>query len=204
MTRSGLIAIPLTALFVCTTAVSADFCATPAQIRQIENFYADNPGTIPVIAAQRLDMPDAVVASGLPRGLAVSAGGGSFADVWTLMSEWQQASFLIMKGKNVFEIMSRVGAGTPSTRSEYYNIAYDHPLRGHLRPDLYSSIYAVDMPSKGERPIRGVMFFGDDGAMVFGVFISGESLEPVPGEEENFARVWELIAQQPQVCLAPD
>jgi putative heme iron utilization protein len=179
-----------------------EYCATPEQSQAIREFYAGKPGTLPVIAARRLGLPDALVTSGLPGDQAVSAPGSAFADVWAAMTAWQQANFLIMKGQNVFEILSGVAAGAPSKRSSYFNIAYEHPLRGHLRPDLYGSIYALDMPGDGETPIRGVLFFDTDGALVFGAFISGEALQPGPGEMEKFAAVWDLVEGRPSVCMA--
>jgi len=195
----------LVALLSCVgnSAVGGEFCATTEQTRLIGEFYAENSGTLPVIAARRLEMSAALVSSGLSEEYAVSAPASAFAEVWAAMSSWQQANFLIMKGQNVFEILSGVASGAPSTRSDYFNLQYDHPLRGHLRPDLYASIYAVAIPGDEEVVTRGVMFFDAEGALVFGVFMSGEALRPSPGEIENFDAVMDLVRSLPSVCQQP-
>lgn len=202
MIRISIAAMLLVACQILGTgpALAAGPCATPEQLRRIQEFYAANPATIPVIAAQRLGLPDAVVVSGLAAGQSVSASGSAFAEVWAAMTGWRQANFLIMKGRNVFEILSGVGPGKPSERSDYFNIAYEQPLRGHLRPDLYASVYAIDLPNGEETPIRGVLFFDEDAALVFGAFISGESLDPPPAEMQKFETVWQLIRDMPSVC----
>ena len=70
------------------------------------------------------------------------------------LNAWEPVTFLIMKGMNVFEIASSVGIGKPSETSDYYNVAYEQPLRGHLRPDLYSTITAVSRPGEGDCSLR--------------------------------------------------
>lgn len=42
-----------------------NFCATDAQAEQVWAFYAERPGTQPVIAARRLGLPEALVLSAL-------------------------------------------------------------------------------------------------------------------------------------------
>jgi putative heme iron utilization protein len=155
---------------------------------------------LPVIAAQRLKLPEAVVTSALGAHRAVSAPGSAFAELWAVMAGWEQANFLIMKGANVFEILSGVSPGAPSETSQYFNIKYEHPLRGHLRPDLFGSIYAVALPGADDVVLRGVMFFDRDGALVFGTFISGEALTPSESDLARFNDIWELIEANPSVC----
>lgn len=105
-----------------------------------------------------------------------------------------------MKGANVFEVFSPVAPGAPSTRSDYYNIEYSHPLRGHLRPDLYTSIYAVAIPTQEDAAFRGVIFYDPDGESVFGAFLSGEALKPPASELAKFDAVIAFIRSKPAVC----
>lgn len=116
------------------------------------------------------------------------------------MANWQQATFLIMKGANVFEILSGVGSGAPSRTSQYFNIDYVEPMRGHLRPDLYDSIYAVAIPAKDDVVSRGIVFLDEEGASVFAAFISGESMDTGPAEIAKFDELMALIRQWPAVC----
>lgn len=199
--RTGLLAPLAIAFALPSSALAAnEFCASDAQKQRIDEFYQERPGTMPVIAASRLGLPAALVTSGLAAGQSVSAPGSAFAEVWAELSRWEQANFLIMKGNNVFEILSGVSSGAPSKTSSYFNIKYDNPLRGHLRPDEYAAIYAVTIPGKDESVLRGVMFFDADGDMVFGVFLSGESLHPPPGDLVKFDELVALVSSHSAVC----
>ena len=181
-------------------AAADPMCASPAQAREVQAFYDDKPGTMPPIAARRLNLPEEIVVSGLPPAQAASAPGSAFPEVWAAMTEWSEATFLIMKGANAIEIRSAVGQGSPSTRSDYYNIEYVHPFRGHLRPDLYTSIYGVILPREGDVVVRGVLFYDPDGESVFGTFVSGDGPPPPASELEKFDRVMDLIRSKPSVC----
>lgn len=182
-------------------AMSApQFCATNEQRNRVAEFYKRRPGTLPVIAARELGMVDAVVASALGREQAASAPGVAFSDVWAAMSAWRQANFLIMKDENVFEVLSGVAPGTPSKTSQYFNIEYREPLRGHLRPDRYASIYAIAIPADEDVTIRGVMFFNMKGTLVFGAFVSGESLTATAEDVEKFDTVMTLVRSHDDVC----
>jgi len=191
-----------TAICLPITAMANEFCVTAGQARVAAKYFADNPGVLPPIAAQRLGWPDALAASGVVAAQAASAPAADFVEIWTAMASWEQANFLIMKGRNVFEILSGVSAGAPSTRSDYFNIEYDSPLRGHLRPDLMSSIYAISMPGSGDAVTRGVMFFDGDGSLVMGAFMSGESLDPGPEEIAKFDELMALVRSKRSVCSA--
>jgi putative heme iron utilization protein len=183
-----------------TGALADALCATPEQSRQIQAFYKDKPATMPVIAARKLQLPEAVVVSGLPADQAAGVKGEAFTDVWAAMTTWQEAVFLITKGDNVFEVVSPIAPATPSKSSQYTNIAYEHPLRGHLRPDQFRSIYAVAMPGKDGAMARGVLFYDADGASVFGAFISGEGPPPPASEIAKFDELMRLVTARPQVC----
>ena len=179
---------------------AADYCASADQVLQVQDYYAEAPGAMPPIASMRTGLTEAIVVSGLPAGRSVSAAGKHFAEVWDAMGSWGESTFLIMKGQNVFEIRSTVGKGAPSETSDYFNIAYDQPVRGHLRPDLYASIYAIEMPGRGDAIVRGVLFYGEDGASEFGVFVSGDSVDPTEDDITNFNKVKDLIASKGSVC----
>lgn len=192
--------VALGAMLVSGQAAADSFCATPAQAQQIRDFYRDNPGTMPAIASTRLKLPEALVVSGLPGAQSASAPGADFAGIWAAMGTWNEATFLIMKGANVFEVRSTVGKGAPSKTSKYFNIEYTQPVRGHLRPDQYESIYAVVLPGKDDAVVRGVLFFDAQGASVFGVFFSGDGPSPPASELPKFDAVMKLVRSRPAVC----
>jgi putative heme iron utilization protein len=195
------------ALAICSWPMTASAldgaCATPEQVQQVRAFYRESPGAMPAIAARRLKLPEVVVASALAPQMAASAPGKDFQEVWTAMNGWKEATFLIMKGANVFEITSAVGAGAPSKTSQYFNIEYKQPLRGHLRPDQYASIYAVAIPGKDGAVARGVLFYDSSGESVFGAFISGEGPPPPASEVAKFEAVMKLVRSKSQLCPPP-
>jgi putative heme iron utilization protein len=185
------------------TAFAGDMCATPEQAQKVRAHYKDNPAAMPVIAARKLNVPETVVVSGLPADQVASAPGAAFTEVWNAMTQWKNSIFLIMKGENVFEVLSPVAPVTPSKTSKYTNIDYVHPLRGHLRPDQYASIYAVAMPDKEGKLTRGVLFYDAAGESVFGAFMSGESLPPPSAAEiTGFDGLMKRMKAKGQICPA--
>lgn len=181
-------------------AVAADRCATPEQTEQIREYYAEKPGAMPVTVARTLGISAEVVTSGLPADQAISVSAESFTDVWALMSEWTETVFVIMNGDNIFEVLTGVGTGRPSATSDYFNIDYRYPLRGHLRPDRFGSIYAVAIPRSKNKISRGVLIFDQDGALLFGTYISGNVLSPSDSELAKFDKLWAMIEARSSVC----
>lgn len=194
--------LALTGALVAAQAAADSSCATPQQTQQIREFYRNNAMTMPVIAARKLKLPEAVVVSGLPPEQAVSAPGKDFAEIWGAMTRWKEVTFLIMKGQNVFEVLSGIGKIERSKSSAYTNIEYVHPMRGHLRPDLYESIYAVSLPGKDDEAARGILFYDAEGASVFGAFMTGDISAPA-SEVAKFDEVMKLVGSKTSVCGAP-
>lgn len=194
------IVLALASSAVTLPALGADLCASREQAGQVAAFYAASPGTMPPVAAARLKLPEITVVSALDAANAASASGDHFAEVWAAIGSWETATFLIMKGDNVFEIASAAGRGAPSATSRYFNIEYTQPLRGHLRPDQYASIYAVVLPREGRTTVRGVVFYDADGNSVFGAYLSGEGPEPSAGELAKFDALLALLRSKPAAC----
>ena len=206
-TSNGFLSITLALAGVMASGAvqAADLCATEQETEQVRAFFEENPGAVPFSAARRLGLAEAKVAAALPAEQAVSAPGSAFAEVWAALSEISQATFLITKGSSVFEVMSGVSPGAPSTRSRYCNIEYEEPLRGHLRPDEYAAIYAVDLGAgEDEGQVQAVLFYDGEGELVFGVFVSGEALVATDENAAHFAAVKALLAAKPSVCEAPE
>lgn len=191
--------------FVMTPIGAGELCATDQERDRVHAFFAENPGTLPFTAARRLGIKEARVLAALPPEQAVSAPGSEFEEVWAALSEVTEAVFLISKGSTVFEVLSGVSPGAPSTQSQYFNIDYVAPLRGHLRPDEFTAIYAVDLEiDGGEGDVLGVVFYDGAGEPVFSVFVSGDALTATPENEARFEAVFALIEAKPSVCEAPD
>ena len=181
--------------------VSAEtMCADETQREKVRAYFIDNPGAQPAIAAIRLGLPEALLVSALDESQAAATSADAFPEVWAAMTEWKVATFMIMKGSSVFEILSGVGKGAPSSRSQYFNIEYSEPLRGHLRPDQYASIYAVAIPVRDDVVSRGVIFYDANGGSVFSAFISGDSMEATPEDIAKFDTVMAIVRSGPDVC----
>ena len=195
-----IVVITLCAAWIASPVVAANRCANPEQIQQIREFYAEKPGSMPFTVAKTLGFSAEVVTSSLSADQAISVSAEAFTEVWALMSEWKEAVFVIINGDNIFEVLTGVGAARPSAISDYFNIEYRYPLRGHLRPDLFASIYAVAIPRNNNKISRGVLIFDEDGALLFGTYISGNVLSPSDSELAKFNELWALIEAKPSVC----
>lgn len=182
------------------SAVAAPACATPAQVSAVGAALAGKePGPLYGVAAS-LKLPEAVVASALPAAEAHGVSASHFAQIWKSLESWDDAMSLVTKGANIIEIRGRVGIGEPSKRSKFFNISREGGgLTGHLRPDLYASIYAVSRPGK-ESTLRGVTFYDQAGDAVFSVFLPGEGETPSAAVVRQFEATWTLMRSLPTLC----
>ena len=152
----------------------------------------------------KLKLSEAAVLSSLGKSRAVGVANGEFGRVWESLTAWPEAVTFIVKGGQMFEIGGPIPAGKPSTRSKLFNLEHGgQGLGGHLRPDLVSAIYAVDLVG-GEGPVRGVIFLDDKGESAFSVFVpppEGADKAPSPSNA-HFDKTRSLMAAMPQVCAA--
>jgi putative heme iron utilization protein len=183
---------------------AAPMCATAAQVKQVREHYAASPGAMPAIATRTLKLPDALIASALPAEQAYGTTGAGFIPVWESLMTWDNPVTIIIKSGSVLEVRGKIGKGTPSKVSNYFNVEESGPgLGGHLRPDLVTAIYAVDLPTKAANaPLRGILFFDGTGETVFGVFAAGEAEgQPAsPALVAQFEKTRSLVKSMPRVC----
>jgi putative heme iron utilization protein len=174
-------------------------CATAEQKALIAPLYAGSTVPAPFMAATKLGLPEAVIASTLPVAQATGVSAAEFSKVWESLQGWDNALTLVLKGANVFEIHGPVPPGAPSTRSAFFNLkAGDAGLGGHLRPDLIGAIYAVNLNGP-EGPMRGVSFMDQQGDGIFGVYLP-ESREPAPALVAQFDKTQALMMAMPRLC----
>lgn len=182
-------------------AAAASQCATAADAARVVATYATGPAPLTYQAAAQLKLSEAVIASAIPADKAIGTTGAGFAAIWESLSHWNGALFLVIKDGSVLEISSAVSTGTPSTKSKFFNLGHEGAVSGHLRPDLMSSIYALQLPAR-EGFTRGVLFYDDKGENVFGVFVGGEGKAPSAEQLAQFKATWDLIAGMPRACAA--
>lgn len=193
-------AFMLAAMWASGSSAAEPMCASAEQAQQVRAFYADNPGTAPIRAARQMRMPEELIASAIPADHAAGTGGEDFADVWEVITTWEKPMTVITKGADVFEVFSAIPSGAPSTENQFYNLGHDHALSGHLRPDLYTSIYAYALPRGDGRVTRAVFFYDGSGPSIFGVVMSGRGPAPPDAELAKFDELMTVIRSLPSVC----
>lgn len=180
-------------------------CANKDEAARIAPALAKGPvGPVSSAAlAQELGLNEALIVSSYDRQQAVGVSGASFAQVWGSLNAWGESMILVTKGGNVFEITSKIPPGEPSKRSKFFNLKGSGAgLSGHLRPDLITAIYGFALPTK-DGATRGVMFFGENGDSVYGVFVASEGRQPTADEMAKFQATWDLLKSLPPLCAAP-
>jgi len=178
---------------------AAPLCASPEQGAMVQALYATVTVPPTFMGATTLGIPEAMLASALSGKQAVGTTGAGFAAVWKSLQEWEDATVVVLKDGNVFEIRGRIPGGAPSTKSQFYNLEQDGAgLSGHLRPDLLGAIYALDLPG-AQGPLRGITFLDAAGEGIFGVYLP-EGADPKPSLLAQFENTRAVIAGLPRVC----
>lgn len=190
--------------FCCVPAGAEPLCASPEQAQLVRDYYQQNPGASPVAASRQLKLPEALVGSGLPADQAAATSADGFERIWSALTEWEKAIVIVPKGTDVIEVFSQISPGERSPDNPRFNLTHDNPFAGHLRPDLYSAIYAYRIPGKKGAVTRGVIFYDQSGASVFAVMMSGKGPPAPPGEVEKFDGLIALVRSLPSVCPAID
>lgn len=178
----------------------APMCASTDQIAVVRSALAGKEPSPLTATAAALKMPEAIVASALPEAQAYGVSATQFQVIWKSLETWDDATTFVIKGPNLFEIQGPVGKGEPSKRSQFFNLHREGPgLAGHLRPDLYSSIYLLEIPGTSST-LRGVVFFDLSGDAVFSVYVPGEGAPAPQSVVEQFSATSTLIRSLPRVC----
>jgi putative heme iron utilization protein len=203
MTLPGFAPLALLACLAApAAAMAADAtCPDGPQTARIAAAYAGRIAPMPFVAAAELGLPEVVVAGGLPAALGYGVDGRSFPAIWRSLGAWPDAVVMIRKGANIFEIHTRVPTGKPSTRSKLFNLDHDGVLSGHLRPDLFTAIHAIQAPGP-EGFMRGLFFFDGSGESVLGVFVP-PAANPPPAQVAAFDKTLALLKTLPARCAAP-
>jgi putative heme iron utilization protein len=167
----------LLALVACGCALSraqADgesYCATAEQAQSVAKLYEQSPPPPPFMAAPKLGIPEAIVSSALAPGRSTGVPASEFFRIWESLRQWDDALTLVLKGGQIFEIHGRIHGGEPSKISRNYNLGDEGAgFSGHIRPDLMSVIYAIDLPGR-EGPVRGIAFYDQKGESAFWVLV---------------------------------
>ncbi len=199
MKKTTLIALALCTLWAAPSSIANTLCATDAQRAAIQAAMADPAKPAPYRVAAKLAVPEATVQSALaPSSYGIDA--SHFRSVWTSLTAWEEAVTVVMKNGHIFETHGRIPEGEPSKRSQFFNLKSEAAgMHGHLRPDLLSAIYVMELPI-GDETQRGVLFYDKQGDIAFGVYLPGEGHTPSATALQQFAATRSLIQQQPSIC----
>ena len=189
----------LTAGISCAGA-DLGLCASAEQKLQVESYYQENPGTLPMMAMRSLNLSESQVLDSLPPTLVAAADGSAFEVVWNLLTGWNNVMFLLVIDGHVIEVTSDFPGGTPSTRSSYFNLEGDAALHGHLRPDRVGAIYALDLSSEGSTTARAIIFTNTKGVASFSLYVSGPEREATDAEIARFESLKQQIEEMPGPC----
>lgn len=174
-------------------------CASSEQAAAVRALYATPPAPPTFMAAGKLGLAEAVVASALGATQAIGTSGAGFEAVWNSLRGWPGATAVIVKGGQVLEVHGPVPTGAPSTKSKFYNLTADGAgLGGHLRPDLIGAIYAVNLEG-AQGPLRGVTFVDLAGDSIFGMYLP-EAGSPSKEQLARFDQTWNVIKALPRAC----
>jgi putative heme iron utilization protein len=202
-TLGALLATGICALtFGPARADSESYCATREQAQSVAKLYEQTPPPAPFMAAPKLGIPEAAVSSALAPAHSVGAPASDFFRIWESLRQWDDALTLVLKGGQVFEIHGRIHGGEPSKISKNYNLSDEGAgFSGHIRPDLMSVIYAIDLPGR-EGPVRGVAFYDQKGESAFWVLVppTGATAKNVA----QFEATRELMRTLARPCPVPE
>lgn len=199
MRNSLLLAIGLCVVSMAPLAAASPLCATSEQRSLIQAAMADPAKPAPYRVAAKLSLPEATVQSALaPASYGVDA--SVFRSVWSSLTAWDEAVTVVMKGGHIFETHGRIPEGEPSKRSQFFNLKSEaEGMHGHLRPDLLSAIYVMEL-AIGDETQRGVLFYDKQGDIAFGIYLPGEGHTPTTATLQQFAATRSLIEKQPALC----
>lgn len=205
MKTSHVGALLLVAIGACTMcparADTDNFCATPEQSRAVAKIYEQSPPPAPFMAAPKLGLPEATVSSAIGSAQALGTTPSEFLRIWESLRKWDDALTLVLKGGQIFEIHGRIHGGEPSKISKNYNLSEDGAgFSGHMRPDLMSVIYVVDLPGR-EGPVRGVAFYDLNGDSAFWILVPPR--DATAKNVAQFEATRELVRTMSRPCSAP-
>ena len=133
--------------------------------------------------AQEFGVSELDIAHALPDETRAFAGGDAFETVWTALTGWEQATFIMTHLGNVLEIKGRIPSG--SFGHGYYNLMGEGAFGGHVKADAVGEICFLSLPFMGLES-HSVQFFNHEGAVMFSVYVGRENRRLIPAVRDAF------------------
>lgn len=179
--------IATAACFAFTALNSAAFAQTPDALcagseakARIAEAVTARRGAPPVIYARNLDLPEAMVMSGLPdrvKAYGVEATPERVKEIWASIDAWGEETFthivLTMGGDHVADFPSLVPITQPDDGSGFIDIYADggDGVHGHIFLDFVKAVYAAELAGP-DGVTRTVSFYNKDGGLIAGMYPS--------------------------------
>lgn len=194
-----------------STAFTAEkmICASSSQTKKVMAFYTKTrPGAVTPIPARRLNVPEAVIASGVEGtySVGVRATPEIVSNVWATIDAWGARTkvglVLTSEGPHAYDFPSLVPISLPDDGSGFIDMEADggRGVHGHIFKSTIQSIYAVKLPDNKGGFSRLVSFYGPNGHLVLGVYASKAGGYGDKNAITGFAKSWDLIKSLPRAC----
>jgi len=194
-----------------TPAHAADHCASPDDARVIRHYYANvRPGAPPPAVGRLFRMPEVSVVSALEpdQAYGVRSNRLFFADVWKSIDTWGADTKIgivfTSGGMHAWNFPSRVPQTRDSTSPIWYDMYADDGagVHGHITPQEVDQIWALQLPTvRPDRFTRILGFYGKDGNLIVGLYVSENTKDFDPAAVAGFERTRELLKRQPRICV---
>jgi len=204
----------LSGLFLLAQAsplAAQDHCATQDDAKVIRHYYAHvRPGAPPPAVGRLFRMPEVSVVSALEPSQAYGVRSNRlfFADVWKSIDTWGADTKIgivfTSGGMHAWNFPSHVPQTQGSTSLMWYDMYADDGagVHGHITPQDVDQIWALQLPTvRADRFTRILAFYGKDGNLIVGLYVSENTKDFDPNAVAGFERTRELLKTQPRICV---
>jgi len=188
-----------------------DHCATPDDAKVIRHYYAEvRPGAPPPAVGRLFRIPEVSVVSALApeQAYGVRSNRLFFDQVWKSVDSWGADTKIgivfTSGGMHAWNFPSHVPQTRDSTSPIWYDMYADDGagVHGHITPQEVDQIWALQLPTvRADRFTRILAFYGKDGHLIVGLYVSENTKDFDPKAVAGFERTRELIKTQPRICV---
>lgn len=210
--RTLLLGFPLLLALAATEARANAPCASADDARVVQDYYAKvRPGAPPPPVSRLFRMEESRVVSGLKADEAygVRSDRVFFDQVWKSIDTWGKDTRIGLVftsgGMHAWNFPSTVPVTQASTSPIWYDMYADDGagVHGHVTPQEVDQIWALQLPTKEAGKFTRILsFYGKDGHLIVGLYVSEGVKDFDPKAVEGFERTRELLQSRPRICQA--
>lgn len=208
---SLLLGLPLlAALGLSGETRASDTCASADDAKVIQHYYsAVRPGGPPPAAARLFRMKEATVVSALKteHAYGVRSDRRFFEEVWKSVDSWGADTRIgivfTSGGMHAWNFPSTVPTSRSTSTPIWYDMYADDGagVHGHITPQEVDQIWVMQLPTvEPDKFTRVLGFYGQDGHLIVGLYVSENTKPYDPKAVEGFERTRELLKTRPRIC----